>query len=94
MDIAFDEGRADFFGMIPRDEGLRLIISEVKHKAFIGVDEQGSEAAAATSVEIAVTSAPPTEPFQMKVDRPFIFLIHDQETNEVLFTGAVADPTQ
>ena len=94
MDIAFDEGRADFFGMIPRDEGLRLFISEVKHKAFIGVDEQGSEAAAATSVEIAVTSAPPTEPFQMKVDRPFIFLIHDRETNEVLFTGAVADPTQ
>ncbi|MDW7672676.1 MAG: serpin family protein, partial [Bacillota bacterium] len=94
MDIAFDEGRADFFGMIPRDEGLRLFISEVKHKAFITVDEEGSEAAAATSVEIAVTSAPPTEPFQMKVDRPFIFLIHDQETNEVLFTGSVADPTQ
>lgn len=94
LDIAFDEDRADFFGMIPRDEGPRLFISKVKHKAFIQVDEEGSEAAAATSVEIAPTSAPPMEPFLMNVNRPFLFLIHDQETNEVLFTGLVADPTQ
>ena len=93
MEIAFDEGRADFYDMVVRDAGDRLFISEVKHKSFIEVDEKGTEAAAATSVEIMPTSAP-LDPFHMDVNRPFFFLIHDRETNEILFAGTVIDPTQ
>ncbi len=93
MDIAFDESRADFLDMVVRDEGPRLYISEVKHKSFIEVDEVGTEAAAVTSVEIRVESAP-LDYFRMDVNRPFFFLIHDRETNEILFTGTVVDPTQ
>jgi serine protease inhibitor len=93
MDIAFDEARADFFGMVSRDEGPRLFINEVRHKSFIEVDEKGTEAAAVTSVEMGVTSAP-MDFFEMDVNRPFFFLIHDHDTNEVLFTGTVADPAQ
>ena len=93
MEVAFDSSRADFFDMIPRDEGLNLFISEVKHKSFIEVDEEGTEAAAATSVEVELESAP-VDYFHMEMNRPFLFLIHDRETNEVLFTGTVADPSE
>ena len=93
MEIAFEPSESDLYGMITRKEGPRLYISEVKHKSFIEVDEKGTEAAAVTSVEIAVESAM-MDYFEMNVNRPFFFLIHDSETNEVLFTGSVADPTQ
>ena len=93
MEPAFDEDRADFFDMLPRDEGDGLFISEVKHKTFIEVNEKGTEAAAVTSVEMEATSAPPEEPFDMNVNRPFLFLIHDSELNEVLFMGTVVDPS-
>ena len=94
MEIAFDESRADFLDMVVRNEGPRLYISEVKHKSFIEVDEVGTEAAAVTSVEIRVESAAPQEPFRMNVNRPFFFLIHDRDTNEMLFTGTVVNPTE
>lgn len=93
MEVAFDPATSDFFGMVTRNEGPRLYISEVKHKSFIEVDEKGTEAAAVTSVEIRVESAM-MDFFEMNVNRPFFFLIHDRETNEVLFTGSVVDPTQ
>jgi serine protease inhibitor len=93
MDVAFDPAKSDFYGMVTRNEGPRLYISEVKHKSFIEVDEKGTEAAAVTSVEIRVESAM-MDFFDMNVNRPFFFLIHDRETNEVLFTGSVVDPTQ
>lgn len=93
MEVAFESDKADFYGMVARNEGPHLYISEVKHKSFIEVDEKGTEAAAATSVEIAVESAR-MDFFEMNVNRPFFFLIHDRETNEVLFTGSVVDPTQ
>jgi serpin B len=63
------------------------------HKAFIRLDETGTEAAAATAVVIGVTSMP-AEPVTLKVDRPFLFAIQDKPTGEILFLGRVANPAQ
>ncbi len=90
MENAFDENIADFSGMHPIPP--RLYISEVKHKSFIDVNEEGTEAAAVTSVEVEVTSAPETEPFRIIVDRPFFFAIADSMTGSILFMGSVTDP--
>ncbi|MBM4431860.1 MAG: serpin family protein, partial [Chloroflexi bacterium] len=84
------EATADFSGMVGRKE---LFIDDVYHKAFVAVDERGTEAAAATAVVIAVTSMP-TEPKEVRVDRPFVFLIRDVETDAVLFLGHVVNPAQ
>jgi len=82
-------GAADFSGITgDRD----LFIGEVIHKAFVAVDEAGTEAAAATAV-VMPASAPPEEPVEVTVDRPFIFLIRDIETGAVLFVGRVVDPS-
>ncbi len=91
MEIAFDPERADFLDMVSWEKDPGLYISKVKHKAVIEVDEKGTEAAAATSVEMRLTSAPASS-FNMKADRPFFFLIHDRETDAVLFMGTVTDP--
>jgi serpin B len=88
MPDAFSE-RADFSGMTGDRE---LAISDIVHKAFVSVDEAGTEAAAATAVIMAVTSAP-TEPVRVTVDRPFIFAIRDIETGATLFVGRVVDPS-
>jgi serine protease inhibitor len=66
MEVAFDPEHADFFDMVTWEGEPRLFISEVKHKALIEVDEKGTEAAAATSVEMGLTSAPVSQ-FNMKV---------------------------
>ncbi len=83
-------GAADFSGMT----GDRaLFIAEIVHKAFIGVDEEGTEAAAATAVIMAETAMPvEPEPIQVTVDRPFLFLIRDRETGSLLFVGRVVNP--
>lgn len=88
MGIAFDDEAADFSGMHPIPP--RLYISEVKHKTFVAVNEEGTEAAAATSVEIAVTAMP--ENFTMIADRPFFFAISDDMTGTILFMGSVNEP--
>lgn len=88
MGIAFDQDQADFSRMRPIPP--ELFISEVKHKSFVEVNEEGTEAAAATSVEIAVTSMPET--FSMIIDRPFIFTIADNMTGTILFMGEVTNP--
>ncbi|MHC5023377.1 MAG: serpin family protein [Planctomycetota bacterium] len=88
MPIAFTE-RADFT-LITTTEPL--FISAVAHEAFIAVDEEGTEAAAATAVVASLTSAP-RNPVTLVVDRPFIFFIRDVETGAVLFLGRVLDPT-
>jgi serpin B len=62
------------------------------HKTRIIVDEKGTEAAAATSVEIGLTSIR-EDRFEMNVNRPFLFLIEDQETGALLFIGHVVDPS-
>lgn len=88
MGPAFDENTADLSGMRPIPP--RLYISEVKHKTFVEVNEEGTEAAAVTSVEIGVTSMPET--FYMVVDRPFFFAIADDLTGTILFMGSVFEP--
>jgi serine protease inhibitor len=89
MGIVFDEGAADFSGM--RSAPPNLFIAEVKHKSFVEVNEKGTEAAAATSVEIRVTSAPMNR-FELVADRPFFFSIVDDKTGSILFMGTVNDP--
>ncbi len=87
MPIAFSSS-ADFSGMTGKPE---LLISDVVHKAFVAVDEAGTEAAAATAVEMALTAVPePT--VEVTIDRPFIFLIRDIETGAILFVGRVLNP--
>jgi serpin B len=88
MPIAFT-GAADFSGMTGTRE---LFIAEVLHKAFVSVDEAGTEAAAATAVVMELTSVPEA-PIEVTVDRPFVFLIRDLETGTVLFVGRVTNPT-
>ena len=66
----------------------RLLVSRVKQDTFVGVDEQGTEAAAVTTVEVSATSAPPS----FAADRPFVFAIRERTTNTLLFIGQVADP--
>lgn len=90
MAEAFDPGLADFSGMTGNRE---LYISEVIHKAFVAVDESGTEAAAATAVIMKFTSMPIGEPVELKIDRPFIFIIRDLPTGSILFLGRVLDPT-
>ena len=81
---------ADFSGMTG---GKDLYISDVFHKAFVSVDEEGTEAAAATAVVMKLTSMP-VDPLQISVDRPFLFLIRDRITGSVLFVGRVVNPAQ
>jgi len=89
MTLAFSE-QADFSGM----DGKRdLLIDQVYHQAFVAVDEAGTEAAAATAVVIAPTSAQPAPPIEVTVDRPFLFLIRDTQTGSILFVGRVLNPT-
>lgn len=95
MAEAFDPLRANFSLIAEPGAGKRIYISRVKHKTFAEVNEEGTVAAGATSVEIGVTSVQlPQEPFVMKVDRPFFFAIRDNGTGVVLFMGSVVDPAQ
>lgn len=86
MGVAF-QNQANFTGIAPN-----LAISEVKHKTFVEVNEEGTEAAATTSVGIVATSAPIRQPFQMMVDRPFFTAIRDNQTGTVLFMGSIVEP--
>jgi serpin B len=87
MPIAFTEN-ADFSGMTGNRE---LFISDVIHKAFVSVDEKGTEAAAASAV-IMTLSAMPSQLVEVTIDRPFIFLIRDIDTGAILFVGRVLNP--
>ncbi len=89
MTDAFDADRADFSGM---DGNRDLFIGNVLHKAFVSVDESGTEAAAATAVIMEFMSAPILEPIEFTVDRPFIYLVRDNLTGTLLFVGRVMDP--
>lgn len=87
MPLAFSDA-ADFSGMTG-NKGL--FISDVFHKAYVNVDEEGTEAAAATAVIMSVTSAP-ADPIEVTVDRPFLFVIREHQTNTILFMGRVVSP--
>lgn len=91
---AFDAYGADLSRMCALPDGQNAYISDVIQKTFVEVNEEGTEAAAATSATISVTSiAPESErPFTMIVDRPFFVTIEDCLTGLVLFMGAITDP--
>jgi serpin B len=93
MTNAFDREKADFTGIAnPPDPRDRLFIANVFHKAFVKTDEKGTEAAAATAVEMARAGGAPQKPVDFKVDRPFLFLIVDRSNLMILFMGRVTDP--
>jgi serpin B len=83
---AFIPGTADFSGM---DGTKNLFISSAIHQAFVEVNEKGTEAAAATSVQVGLTAIPEI----FRADHPFVFLIQHKETGAILFMGRVTDPS-
>ena len=85
MPDAFQSGAADFSGM---DGSRDLFIGHVAHKAFVSVNEEGTEAAGATGVSMVLSI-----PAMMTIDHPFIFLIRDIKTGTILFIGRVMDPS-
>ena len=89
MTDAFDPNSANFTGMTDRND---LYISDVVHKAFVAVNEKGTEAAAATAVIVRATSAPLFD-VTLTIDRPFIFIIRDKPGGQILFIGRVLDPS-
>jgi len=88
MTDAFTPGIADFSGM---EDTRSLYISDLLHKAYVDVNEEGTEAAAATAVVVGMTSMP-AENHTISFDHPFLFLIRDIQTNTILFMGRLADP--
>jgi serine protease inhibitor len=87
MGIAFTDN-ANFSKINPEEN---LYISAVKHKTYIDVDEQGTEAAAVTSVVVGTTSVG-EQPTQLIANRPFLFVIKENSTNTILFIGKISDP--
>ncbi|MCR4327920.1 MAG: serpin family protein [Patescibacteria group bacterium] len=89
MGVAFQDN-ADLTGI-----GDSLKISEVKHKTYVDVNEEGTEAAAVTNVGVGTTSVMPAQKtFYMEVNRPFFFVIRDNQTQEVLFMGTIQNPSK
>jgi serine protease inhibitor len=91
MGIAFDLRRADFGAMFA-DGKPGASIDEVKHKTFVEVNEEGTEAAAVTSIGMIRMTMAPQRSFSMIVDRPFFCAIRDNQTGALLFMGAITDP--
>jgi serpin B len=92
---AFDEPRrtADFDGIAPRLPDDYLYLSAIYHKTFIAVDEQGTEAAAASAaVVLSAFGIVRDDPIEVRVDHPFLFAIQDRQTGGVLFLGQITDP--
>lgn len=97
MRLAFDRDRAHFTGIAdPPNPADRLVLAKVFHKAFVRVDEKGTEAAAATAVMgvMAGFGGGGGGPRLVKVDRPFLFLIRDNASGLILFLGRVSDPSR
>jgi serine protease inhibitor len=94
MALAFAPRDADFGRMVHLDQlgGENVFISDVKHKTFLQVDEEGTEAAAVTSVTMALTSAAPMPSPVMIVDHPFLFAIEDRASGSLIFIGKVMKP--
>jgi serpin B len=89
MSIAFDPQQADFSRINP---DVELYISKVLHKTFVQVDEEGTEAAAVTVVEMNLTSIGGDEEFYMTVNRPFLFVIREHHSETILFVGKMIQP--
>lgn len=89
MPLAFQAGKADFSGITGSSD---FFVSEVVHKAFVNVDEEGSEAAAATGLIAGRMAAMPVDEIVFRADRPFLHLIRDNQTGAILFIGRVSRP--
>jgi len=87
---AFDSAKGDFSGISPAPPNL--YISKAEHKSAIEITEQGTEAAAATVIEMMAGAAQPQDPFLMSVNRPFVAAIVDRETGCILFAGVISNP--
>jgi serpin B len=95
MPVAFDPEKADFTGIAnPPSPADRLFISKVFHKAFVKLDEKGTEAAAATAVVMATrgAAAPTKPPSEFRADHPFLFFLRHVKSGAILFMGRVSDP--
>jgi serine protease inhibitor len=88
MGIAFDPGGADFSRMIELPPSMNAYLDFVRQDTFLRVDEEGTEAAAVTTVGVSVTSAPPS----LVVDRPYLLVIRERISGTILFMGAIGDP--
>lgn len=91
MEVAFVPGQADFTKMMHGVRVGELWIDRVKHKTFVEVNEEGTEAAAVTSVGMELTSVDPSR-FWMRVDRPFVFMIRENLSQTILFIGKIVEP--
>ncbi len=94
MPSAFDPEKADLSRIYPITDFSRLYITKVEHKTFVEVNEEGTEAAAVTSVEIAPTAIGPSQKIIVRVDHPFLFIIHETGSGAILFTGKVVSLSQ
>ncbi len=92
--LAFDRGRADFSGIAAPSADGRLALSEVFHRAFVNVNEQGTEAAAATGLVMKTTSLPikAPDPKVFTADRPFLFFLVDTTSGAPMFMGRINNP--
>ncbi|MEF3329860.1 MULTISPECIES: serpin family protein [Oceanobacillus] len=94
MEQAFDPNQADLSNMFEGTDASDAYISRIFHKTFIDVDEEGTEAAGATSVEVEETSAVLEDTFTMNINRPFLFTITNTEEDIILFMGSIEQPVQ
>ena len=88
MGIIFEDNQADFSAMTSQS----VLIDRIKHKTFIEVNEEGTEVAGTTSIGLTPTSLNMAQPFEMIVNRPFFFVINDNQTSTILFMGSVVEP--
>jgi serpin B len=88
MEDSFDAGTADFSGMTPTP----LTVTDVAQKDTLSVTQWGSEATAATGISMATSARP--QSLALVIDRPYLFLIRDRQTGEILFEAQVVDPAQ
>ena len=91
MTDAFDPDKADFSKMTVAKD--KLFIGAVVHKAFVDVNEEGTEAAAATGVVIGITSAMPEPVTVFRADHPFLVIIKEKSSGSILFMGRVVEPS-
>jgi serpin B len=91
LNDAFDEKKADFSGIATSEQ---LVITSALHKAYVDVNEEGTEAAAVTSIGIGVTSVDPNPPPTFVADHPFVFVIQDDSTGNILFIGKMSNPSE
>lgn len=89
---AFDDMLSDFGGMLePEFDEINMTITDIFHKTFVSVDEEGTEAAAATAVVVGTDSAPMAD-FEISFDRPFYYAVYDHPTDTILFLGRMVAP--